>query len=188
MAELIKTEFRDLYLVQPRVFGDARGYFFESFSERNFLKAGHQYRFVQDNESFSRYGTLRGLHFQRGEFAQTKLLRVIQGYILDVVVDLRPQESTFQKIYSVELSGENRLQILVPRGFAHGFVVLSETATVVYKCDNFYSPENEGGINPESVDLNIDWRVPKEKRIISEKDRRLPQFGEVIATSAWEPK
>lgn len=188
MIEFIKTEFADLYLLQPKVFGDARGYFFESYSERDYAKHGLRFNFVQDNESYSRYGTIRGLHFQRGEYAQTKVLRVIQGQVLDVVVDLRPQSKTFKKSYSVELNSDNKLQILVPRGFAHGFAVLSETATIAYKCDNLYYPEHENGINPEDIELNIDWRIPKEKRILSDKDRRSLTLKAIIDSRGWEHK
>ena len=164
MIEILKTEIPDLILIKPKVFSDARGYFFESYNEKKMQEKELQYNFVQDNQSFSYYGTLRGLHYQRGKYAQTKILQAIQGRILDVVVDLRPESPTFKRSYTVELNDANHLQILVPKRFAHGFVVLSESALVGYKCDNYYSPEHEGGIHHADPDLQIDWLIPVEKR------------------------
>lgn len=188
MIEVIKTEFSDLVIIKPKVFGDVRGYFFESFSERDFKNAGLNFNFVQDNESLSSYGTIRGLHYQRGSYAQTKILRVTRGKILDVVVDLRPASSTFMRSYSIELSDENHLQILVPRGFAHGFAVLSESASIIYKCDNYYSPAHEGGVYAADADLHVDWPIPTGRRIFSEKDRALPSLKTVIENRDWELK
>lgn len=186
MIEVIKTEFSDLMIIKPKVFGDTRGYFFESFSDRDFKSAGLNFNFVQDNESLSCYGTIRGLHYQRGVYAQAKILRVTRGKILDVVVDLRPSSSTFKRVYSIELSDENHLQILVPRGFAHGFAVLSESASIIYKCDNYYHPTYDGGVNAEDVDLNVNWPIPANKRVLSEKDRKLPSLKKIIETRDWE--
>ncbi|OFZ18243.1 MAG: dTDP-4-dehydrorhamnose 3,5-epimerase [Bdellovibrionales bacterium RBG_16_40_8] len=183
--EILKTELPDLVLIKPKVFGDARGFFLESYNAKEMLKNGFAQNFVQDNQSVSSFGTLRGLHYQRGEYAQAKILRVIQGRILDVVVDLRPDSITYKKSYAVELSAENYLQIFVPRQFAHGFVVLSESATVVYKCDNYYSPEHEGGIYHADPELQIDWRIPQDRRILSAKDQKLPSLKTVIATKDW---
>ncbi len=188
MIEIIKTEFPDLYVLKPKVLGDARGYFFESYHLKQLESAGIRTHFVQDNESHSRKGTIRGMHFQRGEFAQSKLLRVVHGHVLDVVVDLRAHSPTFKRTLAIELSSENHAQILVPRGMAHGFSVLSDSATIVYKCDNYYSHPNECGINPEDPDLNIDWQVPKEQRILSDKDKRSPSLKAVLANRDWESK
>lgn len=174
----IATPLQDLFVLEPKVFGDSRGYFVETFNRQAFGKLGLDYDFVQDNESYSKYGTLRGLHFQKGKFAQAKLVRVIQGEILDVAVDLRKESATFGKSFSARLTGENKKQMLIPRGFAHGFSVLSETALVIYKCDNFYSPENEGGIHFTDPELKIDWVIPKDKVIVSDKDNRNPLFRE----------
>ena len=176
---LLKTSMADLCVIEPKVFGDSRGYFFESYSEKKFRDLGLNYVFVQDNESFSSYGTLRGLHFQKGSYAQAKLVRVVSGEVLDVVVDLRPGSSTFGKSESFLLSGENKRMLMVPRGFAHGFVVLSSQAIFQYKCDNLYAPEHESGIRFDDPTLNIDWKVPHEKALLSEKDRKLPLFKEI---------
>lgn len=181
MLEVAETGFAGLLLIKPKVHGDARGYFLESYNAREYKKIGVTCDFVQDNESFSKYGTLRGLHFQTGEHAQTKLVRVVSGKILDVVVDLRPDEKTFGRTFSVELTADNKLQLLVPAGFAHGFVVLSEAATVVYKCDRYYAPEFEAGIHYADKDLAIDWRVPAEQLIISDKDKKHPGWREVMS-------
>tara|TARA_B100000378_G_scaffold266060_1_gene251060 strand:+ start:152 stop:700 length:549 start_codon:yes stop_codon:yes gene_type:complete len=167
-------------VIEPRVFEDRRGYFFESFNQKRFTSAvGKSVNFVQDNESFSTKGVLRGLHFQKGEYAQAKLVRVIKGKVLDVVVDLRKDSKTFGKHVSVELTEENKKQLFIPRGFAHGFVVLSDTALFSYKCDNFYNKESEDGILYNDTDLNIDWKLPDEELIISEKDAVLPSFKNV---------
>jgi dTDP-4-dehydrorhamnose 3,5-epimerase len=176
-----KTDFKDLFLFEPKVFGDDRGYFFESFTQNVFdSETGHTNIFVQDNQSKSSYGTLRGLHFQKGKSAQTKLVRVLSGSVLDVVVDLRPNSITFKKSFSVELSAENKMQLFVPRGFAHGFVVLSETAEFFYKCDNYYNPQAEGGLLFSDPDLNIDWKVPHAQLILSDKDKKNPTLKEYL--------
>jgi dTDP-4-dehydrorhamnose 3,5-epimerase len=188
MIEVYKTPIPDLILVQPKIFADTRGSFVESFNEKTWEKIGIQGRFVQDNQSVSTYGVLRGLHFQKGQYSQTKVLRVAHGRILDVVVDLRPDSPTFKQSYSVELDDKKGLQIVVPQHFAHGFIVLSETATVIYKCDQYYSPQHESGIHPFDFDLKIDWPVPREKIIISEKDNSLPPFKTVIEKRMWEIK
>jgi len=176
----ILTSLEDLYILEPKVFGDDRGYFFESYNEKTFKEQGLDYKFVQDNESFSSYGTLRGLHFQKGEFAQAKLVRVLKGIVLDVAVDIRKESSTFGQHVAVELSEENKRMMIIPRGFAHGFVVLSESAIFQYKCDNFYSPQNEGGIAWNDSDLDINWRVPSEKIILSDKDKVNQKLKNVI--------
>ena len=176
--EIIDTKLGDVKIIKPKVFGDDRGYFFESYNLNDFRAKNLNYTFVQDNQSFSTYGTLRGLHYQVGEFAQTKLVRVIQGRILDVAVDIRKDSKTFGQHIAVELNGENNLQLLVPRGFAHGFSVLSETALVQYKCDNTYSKENEGGIIYNDPSLAIDWQIPADKIILSEKDMQNPILSE----------
>ncbi|WP_418510441.1 dTDP-4-dehydrorhamnose 3,5-epimerase [Corallibacter sp.] len=174
---LIETKLKDCFVIEPNVFADDRGYFFESYNEEKFNKALDQnINFVQDNESFSSKGVLRGLHFQKGEFAQAKLVRVIKGEVLDVAVDLRPDSPSFGKYESVVLTGENKKQFFVPRGFAHGFVVLSDTAIFSYKCDNFYNKESEGGIIFNDKTLNIDWKLPESECLLSEKDKILPTF------------
>ncbi len=181
MLEVVHTGIAGLLLIKPKVHGDARGYFFESYNKRAFETVGVTCEFVQDNQSFSKYGTLRGLHFQVGEHAQTKLVRVLDGRILDVAVDLRPSSTTFGKVFSAELSSDNHLQMLVPKGFAHGFVVLSETALVSYKCDGFYAPEHEAGIHYADPQLAIDWQVPLSQILVSEKDKKHATFREVSA-------
>jgi len=167
---VIKTDIDGVVIIEPRVFEDARGYFFESFSKRDFEAQVRPIDFVQDNESKSSYGVLRGLHFQKGEFAQSKLVRVIRGRVLDVAVDIRKGSPTFGKYVSVELTEDNHRQFFVPRGFAHGFSVLSETAVFQYKCDNFYHPEAEGAIAWDDPDLAIDWKLPADKVQLSAKD------------------
>ena len=170
-----KTEIEGVWLLEPDVYGDDRGYFFEAYSRRDFRKlTGLDIEFVQDNQSCSRYGVVRGLHFQKGEHAQAKLVRVLQGKILDVAVDIRPGSPTFGKHVSMELSGENNRQLFIPRGFAHGFAVLSETAVVAYKADNYYCRESEGGILWNDENLGIDWRLPEKDIILSEKDKINP--------------
>ena len=177
----LKTDFQDLYIFEPRIFEDSRGYFFESFNQKTFQnETGLTNLFVQDNQSKSEYGTLRGLHFQLGESAQAKLVRVLSGSVLDVVVDLRPNSSTFKKTFSIELTAENKRQFFVPRGFAHGFIVLSETAEFFYKCDNYYNPQAEGGLLYSDPDLNIDWKVPHDKLILSDKDKKNPTLKEYL--------
>ena len=168
--EVIKTKIDGVVIIEPKVFQDARGYFFESFSQREFEAKVRQINFVQDNESMSSYGVMRGLHFQRPPFAQSKLVRCVKGSVLDVAVDIRKGSPTYGQHVAVELSEDNHRQFFVPRGFAHGFVVLSETAVFQYKCDNFYVPEADGGINIKDDALGIDWQIPMEKAILSEKD------------------
>jgi dTDP-4-dehydrorhamnose 3,5-epimerase len=171
-----ETFIKDLVVVEPTVFGDERGYFFESYSKTKFEDLGIHIEFVQDNQSFSKRGTLRGLHYQNPPFAQTKLVRVLEGEIIDVAVDIRKDSSTYGKVFSVLLSAENKKQLLVPQGFAHGFSVISETASVMYKCDQFYNKASEGGIRYDDETLNIDWRMDLADAIVSEKDLILPNF------------
>lgn len=175
----IKTEIEGLYIVEPRVFEDERGYFFESYNQAEFEKAGLHYDFIQDNQSKSGYGVIRGVHFQKGEFSQAKLVRVLEGTVLDVAVDLRKNSPTFGRHLAVELSAENKRQLLIPRGFGHGFSVLSETAVFAYKCDNIYNKASEGGIRYDDPALGIDWKVDANKAILSEKDKVLPLMEEV---------
>lgn len=172
-----KTNIPDLLLFEPKVFEDSRGYFFEAYNEQAFRQEGLDISFVQDNQSKSSYGVIRGLHYQLPQFAQTKLIRVLQGRILDVAVDIRKGSPAYGQAYVVELSEENRKQLLVPAGFAHGFSVLSETAVVLYKCDQFYNKESEGGIRYDDPALQIDWQIEKGKEIISEKDLALPPLS-----------
>ena len=176
---VIKTEIEGVVILEPKVFGDERGYFFESFSQRDFDEAVRPVRFVQDNESKSRYGVLRGLHFQLPPFAQSKLVRVVSGRVLDVAVDIRRGSPTFGRSVAVELTGENKRQLFIPRGFAHGFSVLSEEALFQYKCDNFYAPQCEGAIAWNDPALGIDWRLKPEDTILSEKDKKHPFLAEV---------
>ena len=171
---IIQTGIEGLVVIEPKVFGDARGYFFEAFNQREFDEKVGPVRFVQDNESKSRYGVLRGLHFQKGEHAQAKLVRVVSGSVLDVAVDLREGSSTYGKWHAEELTGENHRMIFIPRGFAHGFAVLSEEVVFQYKCDNFYSPSAEGGIAWNDPGLGIDWRLPEADILLSEKDKHHP--------------
>ena len=170
--EVIKTDIEGLVIIEPKIFGDARGYFFESFSQREFEAKVRTVNFVQDNESMSSYGVMRGLHFQRPPFAQSKLVRCVKGRVLDVAVDIRKGSPTYGQHVAVELSEDNHRQFFVPRGFAHGFVVLSETAVFQYKCDNFYAPEADGGINIKDETLGIDWQISLEDAILSEKDTK----------------
>lgn len=173
----IETGIKDLWLIEPRVFADERGYFFESFNLNSFKeKTGLTPNFVQDNESKSSKGVLRGLHFQKGEHAQAKLVRVVKGEVLDVAVDLRKDSLSYGKHYTVRLSAENKRQLFVPRGFAHGFLVLSDTAVFQYKCDNFYNKESEDGLYYASPKLNIDWELEDNQLILSPKDKVLPNF------------
>ncbi|MFV8333135.1 dTDP-4-dehydrorhamnose 3,5-epimerase [Flavobacterium sp. GSP14] len=174
-----KTFIQDLVLISPGVFEDARGYFFEAYNKSKFSDLGISIDFVQDNQSFSQKGTLRGLHYQNPPFAQTKLVRVLQGEIIDVAVDLRKDSPTFGKHFSVLLSAENKKQLLVPQGFAHGFSVLSETAVVLYKCDQYYNKESEGGIRFDDPTLAIDWQLRPDEVIVSEKDLVLPSFNAI---------
>lgn len=174
--EVIKTNIEGPVIIEPRIFGDARGYFFESFSQREFDEKvaipqyGNPIIFVQDNESMSSYGVMRGLHFQAPPFAQSKLVRCVKGTVLDVAVDIRKGSPTYGQHVAVELTEDNHRQFFVPRGFAHGFAVLSETAVFQYKCDNFYAPQADGGISIKDKSLGIDWKIPTEHAILSEKD------------------
>ena len=174
--DIITTEIEGVLIIKPRIFQDSRGYFFESFNQREFEDKVGPVTFVQDNESKSCYGVVRGLHFQKGGHAQSKLVRVVKGKVLDVAVDLRPGSKTFGKHVAVELSEDNHRQFFIPRGFAHGFSVLSDEVIFQYKCDNFYCPESEGAIAWDDPDLGIDWKVPKDKIILSEKDRKHPKL------------
>ena len=176
---VIETAIPGVVIIEPRVFEDARGYFFESFNQREFEEKVGPICFVQDNESKSSYGVVRGLHFQKGEHAQSKLVRVVKGAVLDVVVDIRKGSPTFGKWVSVELTEENHRQCFIPKGFAHGFSVLSEIAVFQYKCDNFYAPQSEGAIAWDDPDLNIDWRIPADKIILSAKDSKHPLLREL---------
>lgn len=170
--EVIKTAIEGPVIIEPKVFGDSRGYFFESFSQRDFEAKVGKINFVQDNESMSSYGVMRGLHFQRPPYAQSKLVRCVKGRVLDVAVDIRKGSPTYGKHVAVELSEDNHRQIFIPRGFAHGFVVLSDTAVFQYKCDNFYAPRADGGISILDESLGIDWQIPLEKALLSEKDTK----------------
>ena len=169
--EVIKTDIEGVVIIEPRIFRDDRGYFFESFSQREFQEKVCNTVFVQDNESKSSYGVLRGLHFQKPPYAQSKLVRVIKGAVLDVAVDIRKGSPTFGQHVAVELTEDNHRQFFIPRGFAHGFSVLTDEVIFQYKCDNFYAPQSEGALAWDDPDLGIDWRLPAEKVILSEKDR-----------------
>ena len=178
--KVINTDIPGLYILEPVIHGDARGYFFEAFNQKDFDEAvGMHVTFVQENESKSSYGVLRGLHFQKGDHAQAKLVRVVSGRVLDVAVDMRPGSPTFGRHVSVELTGENHRMFFIPRGFAHGFSVLSEEAVFQYKCDNYYCPESEGGIAWDDPSLGIDWQLPAEAVKLSDKDRRNPKISEL---------
>lgn len=173
----VKTDIEDLFIFEPQVWKDERGYFYESFNENTFKAAGIDSQFVQDNQAKSTFGVLRGLHYQTGAHAQAKLVRVISGEVLDVVVDLRPDSKTYGRSFSIILSAENKKQLFVPRGFAHGYVVLSESAEFFYKCDNFYNKEAESGLIYNDDQLGIDWQLASEDIILSEKDKVQPTFG-----------
>ena len=172
----VETGFEGLFVLEPRVFADERGYFFESFNSQTFKNNGLDFEWVQDNQSQSKYGVVRGLHFQKPPYAQTKLIRVLKGEILDVVVDLRHDMPTYGKSFSIVLSSQNHLQLLIPKGFAHGFSVLSEEADVMYKCDALYNKESESGILFNDPKLGIDWQVEQDKMVVSDKDLVLPAF------------
>lgn len=172
--KVIPTEIEGVVVIEPRIFEDPRGYFFESFSQTDFDSCVREVRFVQDNESMSSYGVMRGLHFQRPPFTQAKLVRCVRGAVLDVAVDLRKGSPTYGRHVAVELTEENHLQLFIPKGFAHGFAVLSETAVFQYKCDEFYHPEADGGISILDSSLGIEWRIPVEHAVLSEKDTRHP--------------
>lgn len=177
---VIKTDIDGLVIIEPRVFGDSRGYFFESFSERDFKREVADVDFVQDNESKSSYGVVRGLHFQKPPYAQAKLVRVVKGKVLDVAVDLRKDSPTFGQYAAMELSEENHRQMFIPRGFAHGFSVLSDEVIFQYKCDNYYAPQSEGAIAWDDPDLGIDWKVPADKTILSDKDTKHPRLKDIL--------
>ena len=180
----IPTKLEGCFILEPKIILDERGYFMESFNENTSQNGtGKAVHFVQDNQSFSAKGVLRGLHYQTGEHAQAKLVRVLNGEVLDVVVDIRPESTTYGQYVSILLSSENQKQLYVPRGFAHGFLVLSDTATFFYKCDNFYNKESEGGLSYNDPMVNIDWNFPKEKLLISEKDLVLPTLEK--AKKVW---
>ena len=166
------TEIEGIVIVEPQVFGDSRGYFMETYQKEKYAAAGIDVTFVQDNESMSRYGVVRGLHYQAEPYAQAKLIRVVAGRVLDVAVDIRKDSPTYGKVFTLELSSENKLQLFLPHGIAHGFAVLSETAVFTYKCDNFYAPQYEHTIRYDDPTLNIDWKIPINERIISEKDKK----------------
>ena len=173
MIEVKKTDIEGVLIIEPKVFGDARGYFLESFNAKEFAeKTGLNINFVQDNESMSSYGVMRGLHFQNPPYTQSKLVRCVKGAVLDVAVDIRKGSSTYGKHVTVELTEDNNRQFFVPRGFAHGFAVLSETAVFQYKCDNFYAPQADGGISILDDSLGIDWKIPTDKALLSEKDTK----------------
>ena len=173
MIEVKKTDIEGVLIIEPKVFGDARGYFLESFNAKEFAeKTGLNINFVQDNESMSSYGVMRGLHFQRPPFTQSKLVRCVKGAVLDVAVDIRKGSPTYGQHVAVELTEDNHRQFFVPRGFAHGFAVLSETAVFQYKCDNFYAPQADGGISILDDSLGIDWKIPTEKALLSDKDTK----------------
>ncbi|TYC15642.1 dTDP-4-dehydrorhamnose 3,5-epimerase [Bizionia gelidisalsuginis] len=177
----VPTQLEQCFIIEPTVFNDARGYFFESFNQETFnALIGQSVTFVQDNESYSTKGVLRGLHFQKGNWAQAKLVRVVKGRVLDVAVDIRKESPTYGQHFSVELTEDNKKQLFVPRGFAHGFVVLSDTAIFSYKCDNYYNKASEGGIMYNDAALNIDWQLPSKALIISEKDAILSTFENAI--------
>lgn len=176
--KVIKTAIEDVVIIEPDVFGDARGYFFESYSQKKFDEQVRKVTFVQDNQSKSKYGVLRGLHFQKGKDAQSKLVRVVKGRVLDVAVDIRKGSPTFGRYVAVELSEDNHRQLFVPRGFAHGFSVLSEEAVFQYKCDNLYAPQAEGAIAWDDPDIGIDWGLPAEDVLLSAKDAAHPRLSQ----------
>ena len=177
----IETKLKGCFIIEPKVLEDHRGYFFESFNQNRFNELiGKNIDFVQDNESFSSKGVLRGLHFQAGEYAQAKLVRVVKGSVLDVVVDIRKDSPTFSKHFSIELSEKNKTQLFIPRGFAHGFIVLSDTAVFAYKCDNFYNKASEQGLRYDDPSLGIDWKLPQHEFIVSDKDLVLPTLSTIF--------
>ena len=178
--EVIKTALEGVVIIEPRIFKDARGYFFESFSQKDFNEKVMPINFVQDNESMSSYGVMRGLHYQKMPYTQSKLVRCVKGAVLDVAVDIRKGSPTFGKHVAVELTEENHRQLFVPRGFAHGFAVLSETAIFQYKCDNFYAPQADAGIQLMDEELGIDWRIPTAEAILSEKDLKHPCLRDAV--------
>ena len=177
--KITKTAIDGVVIIEPQVFEDERGYFFESYNQAKMEEAGLHYNFIQDNQSKSCYGTVRGIHFQKGEFAQAKLVRVLEGVVLDVAVDLRRNSPTFGKYVAVELSAENKKQLMIPRGFGHGFSVLSKTAVFAYKCDNVYNKASEGGIRFDDADIGVDWKINPKDAILSEKDKNAPLLKDV---------
>lgn len=178
--EIIRTKLDGVVIIEPKIFRDSRGYFFESFSQREFEEKVCKINFVQDNESMSSYGVMRGLHFQRPPFTQAKLVRCVKGSVLDVAVDIRKDSPTYGQHVAVELTEDNHYQMFIPHGFAHGFSVLSETAVFQYKCDQFYHPESDAGISILDKSLGIDWRIPADKAILSDKDTRHPLFKDFV--------
>ena len=176
--KIIKTAIEGVYIIEPQVFRDARGYFYESWNEKAFDQAGLHYNWVQDNQSKSSYGTVRGIHYQKGDDAQAKLVRALQGSVLDVAVDLRKGSPTYGKHVAVELTEDNHRQLLIPRGFGHGFSVLSETAVFAYKCDNGYAPKSEGSVNFADKTLDIDWQIDQGKALLSDKDTKAQSFDQ----------
>lgn len=184
--EVIKTELEGVVIIEPRVFGDDRGYFYESFSQREFEEKVCKTTFIQDNQSFSTYGVLRGLHFQKTPYAQSKLVRVTKGKVLDVAVDIRTGSPTYGKYVAVELSEDNHRQLFIPRGFAHGFVVLSEEVIFQYKCDNFYSKESEGAIMWNDADLAIDWNIDAKTAKLSDKDMQNCFFKDFVSPFSYD--
>ncbi len=178
--KIIKTSIPEVLIIEPRVICDARGYFFESYSQAKFENEVLKTRFVQDNESKSVYGVLRGLHYQLPPFAQSKLVRVVIGKVLDVAVDIRKGSPTFGRYVSAELSADNKLMMFIPRGFAHGFVVMSDECIFQYKCDNYYSPANEGALSWNDPEVNIDWSIPEKDILLSDKDRNQPSLGNAL--------
>lgn len=177
--KISKTAIDGVLIIEPQVFEDERGYFFESYNQAKMEEAGLHYNFIQDNQSKSCYGVVRGIHFQKGEYAQAKLVRVLKGTVLDVAVDLRQNSPTFGKYVAVELSAENKKQLMIPRGFGHGFAVLSQTAVFAYKCDNVYNKASEGGIRFDDPDIGVDWKINPKDAILSEKDKNAPLLKEV---------
>lgn len=184
---VIHTSIEGVCIIEPRVFGDVRGYFFESFNAKDFQEqVGVDISFVQDNESKSSYGVVRGLHFQKPPYTQSKLVRVVKGAVWDVAVDLRKGSPTYGQHVAVELTAENHRQFFVPQGFAHGFSVLSEEAVFQYKCDNFYAPQSEGALAWDDPDLNVDWRIPADKVLLSDKDKNHPKFAEFVSPFTYK--
>ena len=179
--DIIQTKFDGVILLEPVIYQDARGYFFESWNRKTFKNLGLKYDWVQDNQSKSVYGTVRGIHYQKPPYAQAKLIQVLQGKILDIIVDLREGSPTYGNHLAVELTEENHRQLLIPKGFGHGYSVLSQTAVIAYKCDDFYAPESEGGIQPFDSDLAIDWQLDQDKAILSAKDTKAQSFTEYKA-------
>ncbi len=177
--KIVKTPIEGVVIIEPQIFEDARGYFFESWNKAKMAEAGLDYDFIQDNQSKSCYGTIRGVHFQKGEFSQAKLVRVLQGTVLDVAVDLRKDSPTFGKHMAVELSAENNRQLMIPRGFGHGFSVLTPTAVFAYKCDNVYNKASEGGVRFDDPDLGIDWKINPKDAVLSDKDKVLPLLKDI---------